>query len=209
MSGHNAGLKSPRSVSSEKGRKMQFTQTPLDGAFLIDLEKREDSRGFFARMFCPREFEQHGLRPSLAQINTAMSFEKGTLRGMHYQLPPHAEIKVVKCLRGAVHDVILDLRPDSATFGTWFGAELNDDNRRMMYIPEGFGHGYYSLTDNAELLYLTTEFYSPESERTIRWDDPKFGIEWPGEPAVISEKDAAARDFDLAYHLVAAAETDE
>jgi len=180
---------------------MLFTEVPLKGAFLIDLEKREDSRGFCARMFCPREFEQQGLCATLAQINTAMSFRKGTLRGMHYQLPPHAEVKVVKCLRGAVYDVILDIRPDSRTFGKWFAAELNDENRRMMYVPAGFAHGYYTLTENAELLYLTSGFYSPQCERTIRWNDEKFGIDWPGEPVVISEKDAAARDFDPAYHL--------
>lgn len=180
---------------------MLFTETPLAGAYLIDLEKRGDARGFFARAFCVREFGERGLATHFVQINESLSAAKGTLRGMHYQLAPSAETKVVRCIRGALHDVILDLRPGSPTFGRSFGAELSADNRRMLYIPKGFAHGFVTLTDDTEAFYLVDEFYSPEAERGIRWDDPRFEIRWPMTPTVISEKDRGHRPFDPAWHL--------
>jgi dTDP-4-dehydrorhamnose 3,5-epimerase len=180
---------------------MIFTETPIGGAFLIDLEPRGDERGFFARFFCEREFGAHGLSTHFVQANNSLSARRGTLRGMHYQLAPKAETKVVRCLRGALFDIVLDLRKGSPTFGKSFGAELSADNRRMMYVPKGFGHGFVTLTDDAEALYLVDEFYSPEHERGVRWDDPKFGIQWPVAPVVMSDKDRSYRDFDAAWHL--------
>jgi dTDP-4-dehydrorhamnose 3,5-epimerase len=178
-----------------------FTETPLAGAFLIELEKRGDDRGFFARAFCEKEFRSHGLVTGFVQVNDSLSATKGTLRGMHYQLPPAAEVKLVRCIKGALHDVILDLRPDSPTFGRSFGAELSAENRRMLYVPKGFAHGFVTLEDNSEAFYFVDEFYAPQRERGIRWNDPRFGIEWPLAPRVLSEKDANQRDFDRAWHL--------
>ena len=180
---------------------MIFTETPLGGAYLIDLEKRADERGFFARAFCAREFAEHRLVSNMVQANNSLSFQKGTLRGMHYQLAPKAETKLVRCLRGALHDVILDIRPSSPTFGQSFGADLTADNRRMMYVPKGFAHGFITLTDDAEAYYLVDEFYAPECERGIRWNDSRFSIQWPIQPVVISEKDQGFRDFEPAWHL--------
>ncbi len=179
---------------------MIFTETPIKGAYLIDLQKRGDDRGFFARVYCEREFAEHALVTRFVQVNNSLSPFKGTLRGMHYQLPPKAETKVVRCIRGAFYDVILDLRPGSPTFGQSFGAELSAENRRMMYVPKGFGHGFLTLTDDAEAFYLVDEFYAPESERIVRWNDPRFNISWPARPVVLSDKDGNARDFDPAYH---------
>ena len=180
---------------------MIFSETPLKGAYLLDLEKRGDDRGFFARAFCERELADHGLVTRFVQINNSLSAAKGTLRGMHYQLPPKAEVKLVRCIRGALYDVILDLRSDSPTFGRSFGAELTAENRRMMYVPRGFAHGMLTLEDNGEALYLVSEFYAPRYERGIRWNDPKFQIEWPLQPAVISDKDSSHRSFDPLWHL--------
>jgi dTDP-4-dehydrorhamnose 3,5-epimerase len=180
---------------------MRFRETPLPGSYLIDLEKREDERGFFARFFCQQEFGEHGLETSFVQINNSLSRDRGTLRGMHYQLEPAAEVKLVRVVRGSLWDVALDLRPDSATFGRWFAAELTAHNRRMMYIPRGFAHGFITLESDTEALYLVSAFYDPELERGVRWDDPRFGIEWPAEPSVISEKDRSHADFDRATHL--------
>jgi dTDP-4-dehydrorhamnose 3,5-epimerase len=168
---------------------------------LIDLEKRGDDRGFFARVFCAREFAEHGLTTEFVQVNNSLSGPKGTLRGMHYQLAPHAETKIVRCIQGALWDVILDLRSESPTFGKWFGAELSAANRRMMYLPKGFAHGLVTLTNDTEVFYLTDEFYSPEHERGVRWDDSHFAIEWPIAPQVISEKDRSHPDFDPGWHL--------
>jgi dTDP-4-dehydrorhamnose 3,5-epimerase len=178
-----------------------FIDTSLPGAWLVDLDKRGDERGFFARAFCEREFAERGLVNRFVQMNNSLSAQRGTLRGMHYQLAPRAETKLVRCVRGALFDVILDLRWDSPTFGKSFGAELTAENRRMMYVPRGFAHGLVTLTDDAEVLYLVDEFYSPEQERGIRWDDPRFGIEFPIPPLVVSEKDRTHRDFDPAWHL--------
>jgi len=179
---------------------MIFNRTPLADAFLIDLEKLGDERGFFARAFCEQEFAAQGLAPRFVQINNSLSADKGTLRGMHYQLAPKAETKLVRCIRGALWDVILDLRPDSPSFGQHFGAELSADNRRMMYVPKGFAHGFITLQDDTEAFYFVDEPYAPEVERGIRWNDPRFGIEWPTEPVVLSDKDRDQRDFDPAWH---------
>jgi dTDP-4-dehydrorhamnose 3,5-epimerase len=180
---------------------MIFTETPLKGAYLIDMEKRGDERGFFARAFCVQEFADHGLSSQIVQANNSLSARKGTLRGMHYQLAPKAETKVVRCLRGALHDILLDLRPDSPTFGQSFGAELTADNRRMMYVPKGFAHGFITLADDTEAFYLVDEFYAPQAERGVRWNDPRFAIPWPAQPTVISDKDRNYPDFDPAWHL--------
>jgi dTDP-4-dehydrorhamnose 3,5-epimerase len=180
---------------------MIFNETPLAGAYVIDLEKRGDDRGFFARAFCEREFGSKGLATRFVQVNTSLSAQRGTLRGMHYQLAPKAETKLVRCIRGALYDVVLDLRRESPTFGRSFGAELSADNRRMMYVPKGFAHGFVTLTDAAEAFYFVDEFYAPELERGVRWDDPRFTIEWPLKPVVLSEKDSGHRDFDPAWHL--------
>ena len=174
---------------------MIFTPTNLKGAFLIDLEKCSDVRGFFARAFCEREFGAHGLASRFVQCNTSFNAAKGTLRGMHYQLRPKAETKLVRCIRGALWDCALDLRPESATFGKSFGAELSAENRRMMYVPKGFAHGFISLEDNTEAFYFVDEFYAPELERGVRWNDPKFKIQWPMEPVALSEKDRGHPDW--------------
>jgi dTDP-4-dehydrorhamnose 3,5-epimerase len=180
---------------------MIFTETPLAGAYLIDLDKKGDDRGFFARAFCEQEFSQHGLASHFCQVNNSLSAHKGTLRGMHYQLAPKAETKLVRCIRGSLYDLILDLRQGSSTIGESFGAELSAENRRMMYVPKGFAHGFITLSDNTEAFYFVDEFYAPEHERGIRFNDPRFNLKWPIEPTVISDKDKAQRDFNPAWHL--------
>jgi dTDP-4-dehydrorhamnose 3,5-epimerase len=180
---------------------MKFIETPLPGAFVIELEKRGDDRGFFARFFCERECQQHGLNHHLVQINNSFSRTRGTLRGMHYQLAPRAEDKIFRCLRGAIFDAIIDLRPDSPTFRKSFTVELTAENRTMLYIPKGFAHGFMTLADDTETLYLVTEFYSPEHERGIRYNDSQFGIRWPLAPTVISDKDRNLPDFNPSTHL--------
>jgi dTDP-4-dehydrorhamnose 3,5-epimerase len=181
---------------------MKFKATPLKDAYLVELERRGDDRGFFARFFCQNEFEQAGLVTNFVQANNSLSAKKGTLRGMHYQLPPNAEVKLVRCIRGALWDAILDLRPHSPTFGQSFGAELNDDNRLMMYVPRGFAHAILTLSDHTETLYLVSDFYAPDRERGVRWNDPHFKIAWPIEPAEVSPKDANWPDFDPTFHGV-------
>lgn len=183
---------------------MLFHKTPLAGAYIIELEKRGDDRGFFARTFCINEFKNTGLITNIAQINNSLSVDQGTLRGMHYQLGPHAETKIVRCIRGALWDCIIDLRPNSPTFGKWLGETLSAENRKMMYVPKGFAHGLITLEPNTEAFYLVDEFYNPASERGIRWNDPKFAIRWPAEPQVLSEKDSSHRDFDPTWHLAKA-----
>ncbi|HET9552881.1 MAG TPA: dTDP-4-dehydrorhamnose 3,5-epimerase [Anaeromyxobacteraceae bacterium] len=180
---------------------MIFTETPLRGAFVVDLEKRGDDRGFFARAFCAEEFAAHGLAGRFVQVNDSLSAARGTLRGMHYQLAPHAETKLVRCIRGALHDVVLDLRPGSPTFGMSHGVDLTAENRRMLYVPKGFAHGFVTLQDDTEALYLVDEPYAPAQERGVRWNDPRFAIRWPLQPVVLSDKDRAHRDFDPAWHL--------
>ena len=179
---------------------MQIADTPVHGAHLIDLERRGDERGFFAQFFCEREFGDAGLKNHFVQINNSLTAKSGTLRGMHYQLPPTAEVKVVRCLRGALFDVVLDLRPDSPSFGTWFGAALTADNRTMMYVPEGCAHGFVTLEDDTEALYLVSSFYSPKDERGVRFDDPRFAIAWPLTPNEVSAKDRVWPDFDPEFH---------
>ena len=179
---------------------MMFNPTPLAGACTIELEKRGDDRGFFARLFCEREFAQAGLETHFVQINNSLSAKRGTLRGLHYQLPPAGEVKVVRCVRGALWDVILDLRAGSPTFGKWFGAELSAENRRMMYVPRGFAHGFVTLADDTEAVYLVSAFYSPENERGVRFDDPAHAIAWPIGPEEISEKDRNWPDLNAAFH---------
>jgi dTDP-4-dehydrorhamnose 3,5-epimerase len=179
---------------------MIFNQTPLAGAYTIDLEKRGDDRGFFARLFCEREFAEAGLETHFVQINNSLSAKRGTLRGLHYQLPPAAEVKVVRCVRGALWDVILDLRAGSPSFGQWYGAELSAENRRMMYVPRGFAHGFVTLSDDTEAVYLVSAFYSPENERGVRFDDPAHGISWPTGPAEISDKDRKWPDLNAEFH---------
>jgi dTDP-4-dehydrorhamnose 3,5-epimerase len=201
---------------------MLFTETKLKGAYLIEIQKNEDERGFFARSYCFREFEEHGLNPRVVQCNISYNAKKGTVRGMHYQIPPYEEAKLVRCTAGGIYDVIIDLRPYSATYCQWFGVELaaggslltaHDPQSgaacslhaapcsplsaryRMLYIPQGFGHGFITLEDSTEVFYQMSEFYAPDSARGIRWNDPVFGIEWPLEPKMISERDQSYPDF--------------
>jgi dTDP-4-dehydrorhamnose 3,5-epimerase len=174
---------------------MKFTETELKGAFIINVERLEDERGFFARTWCRQEFETHGLNPGLAQCNISYNRKRGTLRGMHYQAAPHEEAKLVRCTRGAIYDVIIDLRPGSQTFKRWAGLELNEHNRRMLYIPEGFAHGFLTLRDDTEVFYQMSVPYSAEHARGVRWNDPAFGIQWPEEVSIISDKDSRLTDF--------------
>jgi dTDP-4-dehydrorhamnose 3,5-epimerase len=174
-----------------------FTPTELQGAVIVDLEKREDDRGFFARAWCRREFEDEGLTHRLVQCNLSYNHRRGTLRGLHYQAEPRAEVKLVRCTHGVIYDVIVDLRPRSATFMRWIGVELTAENGRMLYVPEGFAHGYQTLANGTEVFYQVSEFYTPEAERGLRWDDPAFAIEWPAaNPRIMSEKDRNWPDYD-------------
>ena len=177
---------------------MIFTETALSGAFVLDVERFEDVRGFFGRTWCARDFAAHGLDPNLAQVSISYNRQRGTLRGMHLQLPPFAEAKLVRCTQGAIYDVIVDLRRDSATFGRWTGVELTAANRRALYVPKGFAHGFQALSDDSEVLYMISEFYAPESARGIRWNDPALAIEWPEPVTMMSEKDGLYPDFDPA-----------
>ena len=175
---------------------MIFTETKLKGAYLIDLERRDDSRGFFARTFCQNEFEAHGLKKTIAQANTAFSFNKGTLRGMHFQYPPAAETKLLRCTRGAILDIIVDLRPESPTYLDHIAVELTADNHRSLYVPERFAHGYQTLRDNTETSYQVGEFYTPGCEGGLLYSDPRLQLRWPLPVAVISEKDALWQSLD-------------
>ncbi|HEY5753326.1 MAG TPA: dTDP-4-dehydrorhamnose 3,5-epimerase [Chthoniobacterales bacterium] len=168
---------------------MIFRETALQGAYIVDLDQKSDERGFFGRAFCAREFEQHGLNPRMVQANLSFNHARGTLRGMHYQALPAAESKLIRCVHGAIWDVIVDMRPESPTYLEYIGVELSADNHRAIYVPELFAHGNQALTDGAELLYLISEFYAPGMERGVRYDDPAIGIEWPLPVTVISEKD--------------------
>lgn len=176
---------------------MKFTPTKLEGAFIIDIEHIHDERGFFARSWCSEEFQALGLNPNLVQCSVSFNEFAGTLRGMHYQSPPHPETKVVRCTAGSIYDVIIDLRPNSATFKQWISVELSAENRRMIYVPVGFAHGFQSLVDNTEVFYMVSEFYHPELSLSVRWNDPQFAITWPnGGPRVISVRDSRHPDFD-------------
>ena len=174
---------------------MIFTETKLKGAFIIDIERVEDGRGFFARTWCQREFEAHGLNPRLAQCSISFSKHKGTLRGMHYQAAPCEEAKLVRCTAGSIYDAIIDLRPESATFKKYFGLVLTPHNHKMLYVPEGFAHGFLTLEDNTEVFYQISEFYDPESQAGVRWNDPAFGIQWSDEVRVMSPRDRHYPDF--------------
>jgi dTDP-4-dehydrorhamnose 3,5-epimerase len=178
---------------------MIFKETKLKGAFIIEPEVHFDSRGFFARTFCQREFIQHGLNPMVVQCNVSFNKKRGTLRGMHHQIAPHQEVKIVRCTAGAIYDVIIDLRPDSVTFKNWLGVELTAENRKMVYIPEGFSHGFMTLKDDTEVFYQMSQFYAPESGFGIRWNDPFFGVIWPDEVAVISDRDMNYPDFLIGF----------
>jgi dTDP-4-dehydrorhamnose 3,5-epimerase len=172
-----------------------FERTPLPDAVIVQLEPHGDDRGFFARSWCQREFEEHGLDPRLVQCNLSFNRSKGTLRGMHYQQAPFGEAKLVRCVRGALHDVIIDLRPHSLTYKQHFGVELSAENRSALYVPEGFAHGFLTLEDDTEVFYQMSQFYSGAHSRGLRWDDPAFGISWPAEVRVISERDRTYPDF--------------
>ena len=174
---------------------MIFTETRLKGAFIIDLERREDERGFFARAFCQNEFSDYGLKPVIAQANIASNLRKGTLRGMHFQYPPKAETKLVRCTRGAILDIIVDLRPESRTFLDHIAIELNHDNMTALYVPERFAHGYQALQDGTDTSYQVGEFYAPNAEGGLRYDDPQLDLHWPLPVSVISPKDQAFRPF--------------
>jgi len=176
---------------------MIFTETALPGAFVIDLERREDSRGYFARAFCQHELADQGLKPVIAQANVAFNISAGTLRGMHFQYPPKAETKIVRCTRGAIVDIIVDLRPESATYLESISVDLNEDNGRALYVPERFAHGYQTLVDRTETSYQVGEFYAPETEGGLAYDDPRLGLQWPLPVAMISEKDAQWEPLEL------------
>jgi dTDP-4-dehydrorhamnose 3,5-epimerase len=170
---------------------MIFTETTLKGSYLVDLDTHEDERGFFARSWCVNEFDEHGLNPRLVQCNISFNKARGTLRGMHYQTAPYPEAKLVRCTMGAIYDVIIDLREGSPTMRKWFGVELNSGNRRALYVPEGFAHGFQTLTEDAEVFYQMSEVFHPECTRGVRWDDPAFGIYWPVEQKITSARDSS------------------
>lgn len=173
-----------------------FEETKLKGAYLLKPERFEDPRGFLSRSFSAREFEERGLNPCVAECNISFSKKKHTVRGMHFQHSPHAQAKLVRCTRGAVYDVIIDLRPESETFGQWIAEELTAENRHLLYVPEGFAHGFQTLVDDVELFYQISTTYAPGSEGGVRWNDPAFGIEWPErEIVVINERDRTYPDF--------------
>jgi dTDP-4-dehydrorhamnose 3,5-epimerase len=174
---------------------VKFAATALAGAFIIDIERLPDERGFFARTFCRDEFAAHGLRTEFVQCNTSFNERRGTLRGMHFQREPHAEAKLVRCTRGAIHDVIVDLRPESATYCRWVAVELSADNERMLYVPEGVAHGFQTLADASEVFYQMAAMYRPESAAGVRWNDPAFAIRWPLPDPVVSARDAGYGDF--------------
>jgi dTDP-4-dehydrorhamnose 3,5-epimerase len=184
---------------------MKFNELPLKGAFLVELDKREDERGFFARAYCEHEFAAHGLTSRMVQANCSLSVEQYTLRGLHYQIGAAAEDKYIRCIRGRTHNVMVDMRPESPTFLRSHAVQLSSELRNALYVPCGFANGMMSLEPNAELFYMASNFYTPEAERGVRWNDPRIGVRWPHEPAVLSAKDAALPDYRPAYHLAAEA----
>jgi dTDP-4-dehydrorhamnose 3,5-epimerase len=174
---------------------MIFRDTNLDGAYVVEPERHDDRRGFFARTWCTREFEQHGLISRMVQASVSFNRKKGTLRGLHYQVPPSQEAKLVRCTAGAIYDVIVDLRPKSATFLQHIGVSLSAENHHALYIPPGFAHGFQTLVDDSEVSYMMTDFYEPQYARGVRWDDPAFGVVWPPDERVIIERDNGYPDF--------------
>ena len=174
---------------------MRFRESKLAGAYIVDIEPREDERGMFARTFCSREFAEQGLCEAFVQCNLSSNHHRGTLRGMHFQRPPYAEAKLVRCVAGAVYDVIIDLRRNSPTFCNWLGVELTSSDRRALYIPPDFAHGFQTLTDHAEVFYQMSEFYHDDHATGVRWDDRAIGVEWPIADPILSERDASYPDF--------------
>jgi dTDP-4-dehydrorhamnose 3,5-epimerase len=174
---------------------MIFKKTLFDSVYIIEIEKQTDFRGFFGRAWCKREFEAYGLKTELVQSNVGFSRSAGTLRGLHYQSEPHAEVKLVRCVKGSIYDVMIDMRPQSSTYMQWLGIELKAESYRMIYVPEGFAHGYLTLKDNTEVMYQVSEYYTPGSERGIRFNDPAFAIRWPEDILFISDKDLSWQDF--------------
>jgi len=174
---------------------VKFSPLPLDGAVVIEPELMEDERGFFMRTFCCEEFSAHGFDSNLIQCSSSFNKRKGTLRGMHYQDKPHEEAKIVRCTMGNIYDVIIDLRPESTTFKCWAAVELSADNRKSIYIPKGFAHGFLTLEDESEIFYMMSERFYPERARGVRWDDPAFAIDWPSDVCVISSRDKSYPDF--------------
>lgn len=175
---------------------MIFTETKLKGAYIIEIKRINDERGFFGRSWCKQEMEDHGLNGNVVQSNTSFSKTKGTIRGMHYQKHPYEETKMIRCTKGAIYDVIVDLRKESPTYLQWLGIELTEDNYKMLYVPEKFAHGFVTLKDDSEVTYLVTEFYTPGAEAGLRYNDQNLKIDWPVEISVISEKDLSHPDFD-------------
>jgi dTDP-4-dehydrorhamnose 3,5-epimerase len=176
---------------------MIFTETKLKGAYVLSIEKLEDERGFFARSWCRREFEKHGLNPQLVQCNISFNSHKGTMRGMHYQVKPYEEAKLIRCTTGSIYDVIVDIRPHSPSYKQYLGIALTPENHKMLYVPEGFAHGFLTLEDNTEVFYQMSEFYAPDHARGFRWNDPVFGIGWPANVQVISDRDRDYPDFNV------------
>jgi dTDP-4-dehydrorhamnose 3,5-epimerase len=174
---------------------MKFEETKLNGSFLVSLDLKIDERGFFARYFCEKEFLKFNLNTHWVQVNNSFSNNVATLRGLHFQKEPFAEIKLIRCIKGSIWDVIVDLRMNSSTFGDWFGAELNEENRNMMYVPKGFAHGFISLQQDSEIIYMVSGRYEPNFEHTLKWNDKNIGIVWPLLPQVISDKDKCGKSF--------------
>ena len=174
---------------------MLFTETDLKGSFIIDIQKIEDERGYFGRAYCRKEFMDKGLMSEMVQTNVSFNKFKGTLRGFHYQIAPHEEAKLVRCTRGSIYDVIIDLRPDSPTYMRWFGIELSEGNSKLLYVPEKFAHAFITLQDDTAVTYQVSQFYTPGAEAGIRWNDPSLDVRWPREPTVISDKDRRWPDF--------------
>lgn len=181
---------------------MKFIETKLKGAYIIEPERLEDERGFFARTFCQKEFDAHGLNPRLVQCSISYNKNRGTLRGMHYQVAPMAESKLVRCTKGAIYDVIIDLNPQSPTYCQWIAVELNNENRNMIYIPEGFAHGFQTLENDTEVFYQMSEFYAPEYARGVRWDDPAFGIVFPLKNKILSEADKNFSLMEVSFRMI-------
>ena len=189
------GRKVGRPYSGGRGPSVIFVETELPGAYLVEPEKREDERGFFARTWCEREFREHNLNPLTVQCNISFNKRKGTLRGMHYQVAPAAEAKLVRCTQGAIYDVIIDLRQESATFKRYLSVRLTAQNYKMLYVPEGFAHGFQALEDNSEVFYQMSEYYAPQCARGVRWNDPAFGIHWPIVEPILLDRDRNYPDF--------------
>ena len=177
---------------------MNFEGTRIAGVCVVEAERHADERGFFARTWDTNEFREHGLNGDLVQCSVSYNARRGTLRGLHYQVRPHEEAKLVRCTAGAIFDVAVDLRPTSPTFKSWFGVELSAENRRALYIGEGCAHGFLTLTGDAEVLYQMSEFWAPDAARGARWNDPSFGIDWPADPVVVNERDRTYPDFEVA-----------